>query len=545
MTHDGQNRLIVDEITTLRLLYNMRANMQGYVQNHSQKSYKKSLIMLYSILADDKNLAQNVRDFISSYTIKISFNPYAFKTTTQKDDKALKKASKTTAKQVTAAKLLKKQIVEEIKYQHMRGKMTDVTEDEKFESVMVDSNYFIVRIKGKDEPIKFKLYRRGKDVFSSLGFQAMTNDQYKGKGFNRKTFEVLQSLGENGFALDLDKQTSDENIAKRYLPSQYKSYLGLSSNEELSSEQKKELQILNSLAAFDQSKFIIGVKERKIKQKQHQEFFDALYSAENIFKILANSDELGALFVKYGMENFADRVQDDFIEIYIKKDKKNIWNNFVKDNEGQNRFSYYDILVNNLIFAHKDIFDGIYNFQNTKEMQKKLTDAYVRVKQLATPALPDGLCGEILARGIFHHAVNNNTDSQKLKNMNLLLSELGLNIKFVEKNVTKVPPMAIENAYQQAKIDREAFEMDKKTPVCKTQESLFKKHLDKLGISEYDEKSIHHFLALKYNAFIDEELNQNTNYVRTLRQNPWNFDVCKFYYGLFFLIKDWQFYILV
>lgn len=535
MNDIGQNKAIVDEITTLRMLYAIRAYMQEY-SKASSNSYNKSLIELYAVLAGDKDLSQKVCDFISSYVAEISFDPYAFKTTTKKDDKK----ADSLAKNLAAAKLLRKQIMEELEYKHSCGKMTYVKGDEIFESVAVDDSYFSVRIKGKDEPIKFKLFRRGKNVFSSLGVRAMSDDKCKGKGFNKKTFEFLSKLGEKGFVLDIEERV--ENLGKKYSPSQYKSYLGLSSKEDLSAEQKKELEILNSLAALGQTKFIIGVKERKIKQMQHQRFFAMLKEKKDIVKTLADAEELGGLFVEYGMVDSAEKIQNDFIKNYIQKDKKNIWSNFVKTDEDNTRFSYYDVLVNNLIAKQKDIFEDIYSFKNTEEMKEKLAKAYVRVKKLATPMLLDGLCGEILVRGIFNYAVNRNTNLLKLKNMNLLLNELGLNIKFVEKEVTKAPGINIENAAQQNLVSRAAFEKDKKTPLYKEQERVFQQMLDKLGIKDFDERSTHHYLALKNNPFIDEELNRNVNYVYTARQHPWNFDGHMFVH-LFdtrgeFLVKD-------
>ena len=138
--------------------------------------------------------------------------------------------------------------------------------------------------------------------------------------------------------------------------------------------------------------------------------------------------------------------------------------------------------------------------------------------------LPDALCAEIVTRGIFSYAVNQNTNADKLKNMNLLLNEFGLNIKFDTVQVTQVPDMSIASAQQQSKIDREAFEADKRTPLSQAHEKSFRKQLQSLGIEQPDAASKHHFWALKYNPFIDRELNQSSNYVQTAREHPWNLD---------------------
>ena len=52
--------------------------------------------------------------------------------------------------------------------------------------------------------------------------------------------------------------------------------------------------------------------------------------------------------------------------------------------------------------------------------------------------------------------IDSQVDADKLKKMNLLLNEFGLNIRFDAAKVTRAPDMSIVNAQQQAKIDRDA-----------------------------------------------------------------------------------------
>ena len=170
------------------------------------------------------------------------------------------------------------------------------------------------------------------------------------------------------------------------------------------------------------------------------------------------------------------------------------------------------------------VFKNIYDFQSKEEMKMHLKDATQKVKKMGVPLLSNDLTAEILARGIFNEAMKPNTSADKLEKMNLLLNEFGLNIKFDMLPVTKAPDMSIASAQQQSKIDRDAFEEDKRTPLSKKQEADFKKKLQELGIDEPDSVSVHHFWALKYNGFVDKKLNQSDNYVRTARQHPWNMD---------------------
>lgn len=518
----AENKLIIDKITTLRLLQNVRADMQKYAAGQSTPQVCQGLIEGYSVFCEDENLSAKIYDMIASRVADVAFNPYAFKTTSKDEDKKQQKAVKKSAAQNKATALLQKQIAEELQYQQSRGKMTDVPVDTAFENISVNEQYFTVKIAGRAEPLQFPVKQNKGKHFSLLGVKALSDKAFAKKGFDEKTFQFLSALGNKGFALETADEV--ENVGKKYSPSQYKTYLGLGAKDELSAEQKKELEILNSLSAVDQSNFLVGVKKRKLEQSHHQAFFEALQQEKNLLKLLANREKLAALFEKVDMPDCAKEIQDEFIRTQIQPDKENFWNYFNKTQEGNSRFAYYDILMNNLIVENGDIFKNIYDFQSPEDMKENLKAASKKVKNLATPLLSNTLTAEILARGIFNFAVMQNTNAEKLKNMDLLLNELGLNVRFDEAQVTKAPDMSITSAQQQAKIDRAAFEDDKRTPLAKMQEKAFKQKLSELEIAEPDATSKHHFHALKYNAFIDEDLNQPENYVQTARQHPWNLD---------------------
>lgn len=517
----AENKLIVDKITTLRLLHDLRANMQKYAAGQASPQTCKTLIEGFTLFSDDENLAAKARALIASRASKVSFNPYAFKTTTEKEDEKRKKAVKKSAAQNKLTKMLQKQISEELAFQQYRGKMTDVPENPVFESVSADEQYFTVKVAGRDEPLQFPVKQNKGKHFSLLGVKALSDKTYAKKGFDEGTFQLLSELGEKGFTLE---KIEVDDAGKKYSPSQYKSFLGLNAQTELSEEYKKELNILNSLSAADQRRFVLGVKKRRLEQIKNSEFFDELNKAKNPLLLLANHENLKNLYVKNGMDDCAQALQDKFIHKQIQPAKKTLWNYFNKTEDGNSRFAYYDILMNNIIAENADILKNIYDFNSQEEMKAQLINATQKVKKLSVPSLPDSLAAEILARGIFNNVINQNTNADKLKNMNLLLNEFGLNIKFDAVAVTKVPDMSIESAAQQSKFDRAAFEEDKKTPLSKNQDQAFKKFLLAQGIKHPDASSKHHFYALKYNAFIEEELNQSKNYVQTAREHPWNLD---------------------
>lgn len=518
----AENKIIIDKITTLRLLHDVRSCMQKFAANQSNPKICQSLIEIYNAFSNDNHLPDKVWEMIASRVSDISFNPYAFKTTSKEEDKSQKKAVKKSANQNKATALLQKQIGEELAFQKQRGKMTDVPSDAVFESVALLDDAFSVKIAGRDEPIQFPVKSYKGKHFSLLGVKALSDKAYAKKGFDDKTYQLLSKLGDKGFVLEEAAEVA--NVGKKYSPSQYKSYLGLNSKDVLSAEQKKELEILNTLSAPDQANFIVGVKKRKLEQSRHQNFFDALKNEPNLLKLLADREKLAALFTQNNLSDSSAQIQDEFIKTVIQPDKKDVWNYFKKTEDGNSRFSYYDILMNNLVADNRDVFQNIYDFDSPQKMKGNLITAYQKVKKISIPMLPDTLCAEILTRGIFSYAVNQNTNADKLKNMNLLLNEFGLNIKFDTVQVTQVPDMSIASAQQQSKIDREAFEADKRTPLSQAHEKSFRKQLQSLGIEQPDAASKHHFWALKYNPFIDRELNQSSNYVQTVREHPWNLD---------------------
>ena len=153
------NKIIIDEITTLRLLHDTRKNMQKYCQGQKNAPIKKALIEGYALFGDEKVACQKVKDILLAQISEVNFNPYAFKSTTKEEDKAQQKAVKKASAQNKNTLLLKKQICEEIAYQQSLGKMTDVSPDAAFSAVGLDKENFYVKIVGRDEPLTFKLFQ--------------------------------------------------------------------------------------------------------------------------------------------------------------------------------------------------------------------------------------------------------------------------------------------------------------------------------------------------------------------------------------------------
>lgn len=516
------NKIIIDEITTLRLLHDTRRNMQKYSQGQKSAPIKKALIEGYSLFADEKEAGQVAKDILTAQVSEVKFNPYAFKSTTKEEDKAQQKAVKKVSAQNKNTLLLKKQICEEIAYQQSLGKMTDVSPDAEFCAVGLDKDNFYVKVAGREEPLTFKLFQYKGKFFSSLGRKAVTDSKYAKKGFDNSTYKMLSELENKEFTLQEVEKVA--NVGKRYLPSVYKGYLGIDKAAELSSEQQKELDILNALTAADQLRFVAGVKQRTKDIQNHQKFFDEVQHLKEPLKLMRDEKALQDLFKRHALPDKAALVQEEFIDSAVKADKANLWNGFTKAQEGNSRFSDYDILITNLISKNSSVFKEAYNFENGQDVKTSIKTAFDKVKALSVPPLPNELCAEIVALGIFQQGVFNQPSKDKLAQMNQLLNEFNLNINFLEEPVVKAPDETITSGATQMKIDRNAFEEDKRTPIYNTHKKLFHKQLSKMGVDAVDEESTHHYLALKYNGFVGKRLNSSANYVSTAREHPWNID---------------------
>jgi len=98
--------------------------------------------------------------------------------------------------------------------------------------------------------------------------------------------------------------------------------------------------------------------------------------------------------------------------------------------------------------------------------------------------------------------------------MNAILNEFGLNIRFEKRKITNIPAEETSNEY--LRFQREAFRKDHK----RFNEAFEMPKLKNL----LSKKEVHHFIPLRYNGFIDEELNQKSNYVAVVSEHNYNVD---------------------
>lgn len=533
------------ELEALVLLYNVRANMQSFCQNNDNNDALTGVLSNYNELLDNDlarvKLNEAIKEYIFKQITADDFNFYQFKTSSEKEDKKRRSETKKSKKQNTETATLIKQIREDIAYNALRKDEFKNLENAEILSISINEDSFCVKIKGHDEPLKYPVKTKNGKYFSLLWHMSTLNPKGPKAGIDNKSYNLIKSCGPEGYILQ--EAEKPEDLGKRYSPSDYRKLLGLARTEELSDTQKKELEFLNKLTISDQNNFVTALKKRVILLKKNKEISDFVLKTEDKIGLMIEPERLQQLLKKNDLPDFVIDMQQRFVPI-IQQDK-NLWNNFSKkDEENSQRFSHYEVMQNNLIARNSEIFEDAFNgeFKDKSDVKRNVEKCFSHIRHLSEPALPDGLCAEIAALGIFKEAMKPNTDSKKLEKMNLLLNEFGLNVDFKYLQVTQVPDEAIKGASEQSKIDRQKFEDLKKTGEYSAEEKSFNNELRERGINKVDAASTHHYIALKYNAFVEPELNDNSLLVKTAREHAWNYDghdmVHLFDTAGEFLIKD-------
>lgn len=516
--------MTIDEIDTLRFLFILRSSMQRYTAGENSSERRKDIIEAYNALSPSEDHQSKALEIIKRQLCGISFNPYRFKTTTLQEDKVAQQKAKESKTHNKDIDNLLVQISEELTYWQGKGKMTDIdAKTARFLSVALvkdgEKYRFCVKVEGRDEPLYFNVLNyKGKPVSSCAYYERIAGRK---RGFDDKSFKLLATLGDKGMALE--KAQEAVNAEKKYSPAEYKRKLGLKLSASLTPEQEKELSILNGLSLVDQASFLLGVSKRKVEEMKHREFLEQLRQISNPCRFLLDSQKMASLASSVGLPDFSEKVQATFIEEVVKTDA-DMWNNFVKVDSLNSRYSNYDLLLSKLIAENGQEFESALIFDDPAQTGKKVLQTMQKLQKSYTPPLPDNLLAEALVQGVFKKGIAVGTTPAKLKNMNLLLNEFGLNIKFIQKKVSKAPSSAIAAAAEQMKLSREEFEQDKNGELYKSRKAFFDKQLKQVGVDNPEKQSTHHYLALKYDAFLDEKLNNSNNYVFTARQHPWNTD---------------------
>ena len=520
-----------NEFEELSSLYEIRAEMNEFCQNENNEYARIGVLSAYEkLLGNNDDLRSKINDAIQEHILKQltmeDFNYFKYKTSSEADDKKRRSSTNKSKTQNAETALIRKQISEEIAFQTSKKDEFKKYENAEIVSISVDKDNFNVVFKEFKEPLKLKHYTYKGKHFSSLGRADILASKPQKSGIDNKAYKMIAAKGTEGYVLQ--ELNAPQDLGKRYSPAEYRALWGLKRSTELSPRQKDELEFLNKLNIDDQKAYLIAVGKRKILLALYKEISDYVVDIDDKFALLIEPEKLRDMFEKNQIEDFIGKMQKQFVH-YVQKDKA-IWGNFSKTDEekvNQNqRFSRYEILQNNVISRNSELFAEVYNadFENHDDIKKKISDCFSKIRHLSVPELPDGLCAEIMTQGIFKEAMSGSTCTEKLDKMNKILNEFNLNIEFKSLPVSKVPSDEISSAAEQNKIDRQNFEQLKRGKDYLSEDELFAAELKMRGVGEVNTSSTHHYIALKYNAFVEPELNDNAFLVRTAQLNAWNYD---------------------
>lgn len=509
----------------LRALYDIRFFMQLYAKGQITDDVRQSLIEAYDLLANTPQTRQAAIDLIKEQVVEAEFNPYAYKTTTVKDDKRQKRLAKKSKDKNKQVGWLLQQIGEELAYQHSRGKMMDINEDAQPLKIYMENDggteNFVLIFPDNPEPVKFKIKTYKNKHCSLLGASNVLAKDFGKRGFNQKTYDTLKDLGEQGIELTYSEEIKVKS--RKYSALTYKKWLGLNLTDELSEQYVKELEILNALPQTEQQKFIEGVKARKLTLQKNKNFFAALDAYSNPIILLAQKHRLQQLFKIGDIKVEPERLQSSFINGVIKHDMANIWSKFTLNATQNSRFSAYDILQSNIISRYTGDFESIFAKTTIREARMQIKNVFDRMQNSMKPLLPSKMCAELLAVGIFKTGLTKPVTQDRLRKMNKFLNDFGVNVDFKTLPVTKVPDDCIETAAQQMKISRADFDKARNT-IYKIYNKKLQYMVQSQNISNPDNEDLHHYIALKYDGFVDRVLNDTPNLVKTVREHPWNTD---------------------
>lgn len=523
----SSKRLINTEIDNLSALHDLRKNMQLFCQNQDNQDACNKVLETYNALLDDESLRTKINEAIEECLEKAlavdDFNFYKFKTTSDKEDKNRRSSANKSKTQNKDMSDLCKQIAEEIAFQAGKGKEEfKGLENAEITTAKFANKQLIIEIKDKKQPLTIKFLPYKGKLLSPLNWYNTSQKTGKKNGIMPKSLKLLEDCGEAGYVFQ--ETSKPENLGKKYTPSEYRKFIGIQPNAELTKRQKDMLEFLNTLTLEDQQSLKNAYKLHIVRLKKYKEISDYINETPDKIAILHNPEKLQKMLKDRGIDDFTHDVQRRFV---ILIQRKETWVDFAKDKEDNSRrFSRYEMMENNFIASKRELFtDALQKDLNNKaDVRNLVTKLFSQIKNSAKPALDNELCAEIIARGIFNEAINYNQSAQKFQNMNTLLNEMDINIDFKSLPVVKAPPAEIAGFAEQSKIDRQNFEELKHSAQYIKEDKEFNSFLREQDINKPADASTHHYLALKYNAFVEPELNNNSLLVKTARANLWNYD---------------------
>ena len=570
------------EITKLRLLHSIRKDMFNYNNPEGDKEpdeTKKNLIDEYLALME-KDAVQSCQKFLQELKEKVlqtSFDLRKWYQLSLSDEKASEaetqaikdknnKIRKNNDK-IQEANDIKLKVIHELIFERklksksdelkttinrLRNDTVEITqiiinldrspETEDIDLLSItsikkedDKNLSVTFADGHKETIKIKgNVSGGLGAIGNTGLSNQKKEQLQGKYLSVKDVNCISKNGTISFTAKKQATISQKSTRKKSVDKDLK--------KELNDE---EHEIYCRLSEENGEKFLAEIQMRNAYTHNVRNVFAGLPQDEkDLRKLIANKTELHKKLSKAlavtsktkickddiniipsadALEKIVDEALTRLIEEDIKGEngKKHIWSQFSKTPD-KPRYSQYEIYLSNAARSFK--YDDLFNSRTKEEMKKEIKKALETIQeQSGTLKLPESLAPEILCLGVFNAGIKRAQNEGDLAKMNAILREFGINIRFETRKITNVPSQ--EESRDYLKDQRDNFRREDGHNGHKTIKEGFEK-LEKTDFGKrLSKKEVHHFIPLRYNGFIDEELNKGSNYVAVALEHEYNLDL--------------------
>jgi len=549
------------ELDTLRLLHTIRQDIFAYNNSCESDNIIKKLIEEYLALLPEKTAVQTYQKavgYLKKETSITNFDLEKWRKTALEDEAA----SSSQAKAINKEDILRSQNNKLFKQEATFKQKTlnelsfngcDV-ENKNLLSVQNEDNKKLIVSFADGTTESINLLKNNKKLFTKASWNLKLKADGVTSAAKKKEFleqqkdflsptQVQELVDNKGLTFSTVKQEllSAKPAHKCITLAQYKK---MACTTEFSPNIEHEYEIYRKLSFMHQEQFLEEIKIRKEYMDKHHIIFSELsdnkmplrHIADKEFlsnklsellkiksKSKLNPDSSNILPRKEDIETVIGTALHTLVEQEIKGETGNthIWSYFNKTPDNP-RYSQYEIFLDHAVNQAQTIHSEIFHFDNDNQMRNNITKALCEIKSQNKSIMPlsNELSAEILCVGVFNAGIKRAQNEYDIAQMNKILNEFGLNIRFEKREITKIPQSETSNEYLKA--ERIAFRDEAEH---KTIADNFDKNLSHIFGENFHKKEVHHFIPLRYNGFIDEELNKAQNYIAVSSQHEYNLDL--------------------
>ena len=549
------------ELDTLRLLHTIRQDIFAYNNSCESDKIVKKLIEEYLALLPEKTAVQTYQKavgYLKKETAITNFDLEKWRKTALEDEATSSSQAKAINKENILRSQNNKLFKQEATFkQKILNELSfngcDV-ENKNLLSVQNEDNKKLIVSFADGTTESINLLKNNKKLFTKASWNFKLKADGVTSAAKKKEFleqqkdflspiQVQELVDNKGLTFSTVKQEllTAKPAHKCITLAQYKK---MACTTEFSPNIEQEYQIYRKLSFMHQEQFLEEIKIRKEYMNKHHSIFKELSDNNTPLRQIADKtfllNKMGGLLniksksklnqnssdilpQKENIEATVNTVFHTLIEQEIKGETGNthIWSYFNKTPDNP-RYSQYEIFLDHAVNNSRTIHSEIFHFDNDNQMRANIINALQEIKSQNNSIIPlsNDLAAEILCVGVFNEGIKRAQNEHDLAQMNKILNEFGLNIRFEEREITKIPQSETSNEY--LKVERIAFREEAEH---KAFADKFDKSLSQKFGTNFHKKEVHHFIPLRYNGFIDEELNRAKNYIAVSSQHEHNLDL--------------------